>query len=146
MTTEPAGVPPGGFRIVDQISGTNATLFRGTDSGLSVAIELISEHVSGAPVISEGGTLIGFISEFDVLRALEEGHDLAKIRADQIMSKCPIIIRHTTTLKDAVRVMEEYHLLVLPVEKDGVVAYSITRHDLLRAWVGLGPGAEKEAA
>jgi len=45
MTTEPAGVPPGGFRIVDQINGTNATLFRGTDSGLSVAIELISEHV-----------------------------------------------------------------------------------------------------
>jgi hypothetical protein len=28
----------------------------------------------------------------------------------------------------------------LPVERDGVVAYSVTRHDLLRARIGLGVG------
>jgi hypothetical protein len=38
--------------------------------------------------------------------------------------------------------MEEQHLLNLPVKKDGRVAYSVTRHDLLRAWIGIGTSGE----
>jgi hypothetical protein len=33
-------------------------------------------------------------------------------------------------------------LLNLPVKRNGKVAYSITRHDLLRAWIGLGVDIE----
>ncbi len=33
--------------------------------------------------------------------------------------------------------MGEKRLLNLPVEVNGKVACSITRHDLLRAWIGL---------
>jgi hypothetical protein len=38
--------------------------------------------------------------------------------------------------------MNEKHLLNIPVVKQGQVAYSVTRHDLLRARIGLGPGIE----
>lgn len=38
--------------------------------------------------------------------------------------------------------MRDKHLLNLPVEKDGKVTDSITRHDLLRAKIGLGLGIE----
>jgi hypothetical protein len=38
--------------------------------------------------------------------------------------------------------MKEKHVLNLPVEKDGKVAYSVTRHDLLRARIGIGPDIE----
>ena len=41
--------------------------------------------------------------------------------------------------------MESHHVLSLPIEKDGTVAYSVTRHDLLRAWIGLGVGMGLEA-
>jgi hypothetical protein len=34
--------------------------------------------------------------------------------------------------------MKEKNLLHLPVEKNGKVTYSVTRHDLLRARIGLG--------
>ena len=37
-------------------------------------------------------------------------------------------------------------LLNLPVEVNGTVAYSITRHDLLRAWIGLGVDIETNSA
>ena len=36
--------------------------------------------------------------------------------------------------------MEEQCVLNLPVEIDGRVAYLVTRHDLLCAWIGLGLG------
>jgi hypothetical protein len=42
--------------------------------------------------------------------------------------------------------MEEKRLLNLPVEVNGTVAYSITRHDLLRAWIGLGVDIETNSA
>jgi len=42
--------------------------------------------------------------------------------------------------------MKEKRLLNLPVEDNGVVTKTVTRHDLLRAWVGYGlsfePGFE----
>lgn len=43
---------------------------------------------------------------------------------------------------EAVRLMEEKRLLNLPIERDGKAAYSVTRHDLLRAWIGLGMSIE----
>ena len=43
-----------------------------------------------------------------------------------------------TTIEDAVKLMEDKRLLNLPVKRNGKIAYTITRHDLLRAWIGLG--------
>jgi CBS domain-containing protein len=48
----------------------------------------------------------------------------------------------STSIRDAIRLMNEKHLLNIPVIKQGQVAYSVTRHDLLRARIGLGPGIE----
>jgi CBS domain-containing protein len=51
-----------------------------------------------------------------------------------------------TSIDDAVKIMEEKRLLTLPVLVKGKVAYSITRHDLLRAWIGLGLDIETTMA
>ena len=45
-------------------------------------------------------------------------------------------------IEEAVKTMEEKRLLNLPVKANGKVAYSVTRHDLLRAWIGLGTSGE----
>lgn len=108
-------------------------------------MELLSTHTPGAPVMDNRGEFIGFISEFDVLRALEADKDLSKVTAEEIMAKDRIAITEDTTIEDAVRIMEEKRLLNLPVRKNGKVLYTVTRHDLLRAWIGLGMGMGLEA-
>jgi CBS domain-containing protein len=133
-----AGVPSRGFKTVGQIVGTNELLFHAGQNGLAIAVELLSTHTSGAPVVNGKGKFIGFISEFDVLGALESGKDLGKLKAEAIMNKKPIAVRESTTIAEAVKIMRDKHLLNLPVEKNGKVAYSVTRHDLLRAKIGLG--------
>ena len=133
-----AGVPGGGFKTVGQIVGTNELLFHAGQNGLAIAVELLSTHTSGSPVVDGKGKFIGFVSEFDVLGALESGKDLSKLRAEEIMNKQPIAVHDSTTIAEAVKIMKDKHLLNLPVEKNGKVAYSVTRHDLLRAKIGLG--------
>lgn len=136
------GVPAGGIRTVGQIRGTNSQIFYAGQNGMAVALELLSSGTSGAPVLNERDEFIGFVSEFDVLRALETGNDLAEVTVDQIMAREHIAVTSETTLEDAVKLMEEKRLLNLPVKDNGKVAYSVTRHDLLRAWIGLGTTGE----
>ena len=49
------------------------------------------------------------------------------------MAKDRISVTDATSIDEAVNLMEDKHLLNLPVERNGKVAYSITRHDLLPA-------------
>ncbi len=140
------GVPVGGFKKVGQIVGTNELRFHRGHSALAVAVELLTTHTPGAPVVDDAGQYIGFISEFDLLKALQANKDLNQLTAEAIMAKDRITVTEGTTIEDAVKVMEEKRLLNLPVERDGRVLYTLTRHDLLRAWIGLGLDIENVTA
>ena len=136
------GVPHGGFRTVGQIDGTNTLRFQAKQSALDIALELLSSHTSGAPITDDQGKFVGFVSEVDLLGAVESGKDLSKLTAEHLMNKEHFVAVESTSIADAIRLMTEKHLLNIPVVKEGQVAYSVTRHDLLRARIGLGPGIE----
>lgn len=136
------GIPAGGFTTVGQIVGTNVVRFHPGQTGMDVALELLSTHMSGGPVVDIRNHLVGFVSEFDLLRAHKEGRDLRKVTVEEIMSDHPGAVHESTSIEEAFELMKERHWLTLPVEKNGEVRYSVTRHDLLRACTGLGPGTE----
>jgi predicted transcriptional regulator len=136
------GVPVGGFKTVGQIRATNELVFGRKQNAMGIAVELLTTHTPGAPVVDERGDFIGFISEFDILRALEAGKELNRLTAEDVMVKDRIAVTEDTSIEEAVKIMEDKRLLNLPVKKNGKVAYSITRHDLLRAWIGLGISIE----
>ena len=140
------GVPAGGFKTVGQIHATNNLLFQRNQNAMGVAVELLSSHTPGAPVVDEGGEFIGFISEIDVLRVLEAKKDLNQLTAEEVMAKDRISVTNDTSIEEAVKIMDEKRLLNLPVETNGKVTHSITRHDLLRAWIGLGMDTETSGA
>ena len=132
------GVPAGGFKTVGQIVGTNQILVNRNQNALEVAADLLATHTPGAPVVDDAGQYVGFISEFDFLKALDLNVDLNQVTVEQIMIRERIIVTANTSIDDAVRIMEEKHLLNLPVERDGTIVYTLTRHDLLRARISLG--------
>ena len=132
------GVPAEGFKTVGQIHATNDLLFQRNQNAMAVAVELLSTHTPDAPVVDERGEFIGFVSEFDILRALKAKNDLNQLTPEAVMTKEQISVTNETSIDEAVKILEEKRLLNLPVKVNGKVAYSITRHDLLRAWIGLG--------
>jgi CBS domain-containing protein len=140
------GVPAGGFKTIGQVRATNDLVFTRKQNAMGIAVELLTTHTPGAPVVDGEGRFAGFISEFDILRALEAGKDLNRLAAEDIMVKDRIAVTDETSFDEAVKLMEEKRLLNLPIERNGKVVYSITRHDLLRAWIGLGVDIESNMA
>lgn len=134
------GVPAGGLKTIDQIDATNPLVFYAGQDGMEIAVALCSTHTAGAPVVDPDGRYLGFINEFDVMKLLDMGRDLSAMRAEQIMRKDRLVIPPSTTISDAAKMMEQHGVVGLPVEHDGLVTYSVTRHDLLRARIGLGVG------
>lgn len=129
-----------GLRTIQSITKLHDLYFHHNQNGLAITIELLASSIPGARVVDEKGDFIGFISEFDVLHALETGRDISQLTAEEIMAPNHIVTNISTTILDAVKLMKEKHLLVLPVEEDGRVIGCLTRKDLLRAWIGLGLG------
>ena len=134
------GVPVGGFKTIGQIDATNTLSFEENRNGMSVALDLLSTHTAGAPVVDDQGKYLGFINEFDVMRALDRGTDLNKLKATDIMRKDRLMVTEATPIPEAAKMMEKHHVVNLPVEQNGKVLYSVRRHDLLRARIGLGVG------
>jgi CBS domain-containing protein len=119
--SELPGVPAGGLRTVGQIRGTNDLILHVGQNGMAVALELLSTHTPGAPVVDDHNEFIGFISEVDVLRALEAGKDLSKLNAEDLMAHDRIAVTAETTIEEAVKIMKEKRLLNLPVKQNGRV-------------------------
>ncbi|MGH7232339.1 MAG: CBS domain-containing protein [Nitrospiraceae bacterium] len=134
------GIPVEGLNTVGQIVATNALTFHTGQNGAEIAVALLSTHTAGAPVVDGTGRYIGFINEFDVMKALDAGRNLDKLTAEDIMRKDRLTIDGSTKIADAAKMMEEHHVISLPVEENGLVTYSVSRHDLLRARIGLGLG------
>ena len=68
-----------GFKTVGQIHATNNRVFPRTQDAMEAAVELLSAHTAGAPVVDEGGEFIGFLSEPDILRVLQSKKDLNQL-------------------------------------------------------------------
>ena len=134
------GVPAGGLNTIGQIDATNPLVFYAGQDGMEIAVALCSTHTAGAPVVDADGRYLGFINEFDVMKMLDMGRNLSTMRAEQIMRKDRLVITSSTQISDAAKLMEQHGVAGLPVEHDGLVTYSVTRHDLLRARIGLGVG------
>jgi len=132
------------FTTVGQLISTNRLRFGPDTPCMDIAYELLSSHLSGGPVLAADGKFLGFVSEFDLLKALDISKDLKTVTAQEIMSKDHLRIQDTTPIKEAVRLMEENHWLNLCIEDKGIVTKTYTRHDLLRGYIGVDFGIDEE--
>lgn len=124
------------FETVGEIRKGN-TLFTYEDhSALEVALTLLHTRYSGMPVLSKEDRVVGVISEQDLLRAAKDSRRLEEIKVKEIMSRSPIVVEGKTTLAEASKIMEDAHIHRLPVVERGELVGTVTRHDLLRAWLG----------
>ena len=100
-------------------------------SARDLAVLLQSDSFSGVPVIEPGSLLVGMVTEFDLLQALNNGKDLSLITAGEIMSAEPISVTETTTAEEIVQIMLTHRIIRLPVVRDGKLIGLISRSDIL---------------
>jgi len=130
------------YETVGQIKKGN-TLFTYEDTpAIDVVLDLDHSRWTGMPVVDGNKRVVGIVSEQDLLRALRGNRPLAGINVKEIMTRSPIVITEDTTLEEASKIMEDAHIHRLPVVRDGILLGTVTRHDLVRAWLDLGVEVE----
>lgn len=112
-------------------------------NGSAIADILAEQNVGSVPVVEEDGTLVGLISEFDLLRVMDGSIDLGRLTATDIMTRDVVTVTEEMLVKDVVHLLQERHLIRVPVLKGKTLVGVVARRDILfgylRATASYGP-------
>lgn len=106
-------------------------------TGRHLAEKMLSGSFSGMPVVDENNKLIGVISEFDLIKAMDFGKPLDKVSAEEIMTKKPISVSEDTPVEDIIRVMTKQNIMRVPVVKNDIPIGIVSRCDVLKCVYGV---------
>ena len=96
------------------------------------ALTIIEEHkLRHLPVVDAQDTLIGIVSEKDLLRAR------GSAPIETIMTRDVITVTEYTALEEAARIMADHKISSLPVMRDGKLVGIITETDLFSIFLEL---------
>jgi len=99
--------------------------------GRDLALQLLSGMYSGLPVVDAQGTVIGVVTEFDLLEAVREGKDLQTVKAEEIMGRPPVCVEEDDTIDAVITKMTTHHIIRVPVVRGGKLVGVIARADIL---------------
>lgn len=125
------------YQTVGEIKKGNTLFTREGSSAFDVSSLLLDSHESGIPVVGEDDRVVGFISEQDILMALRGTRRLEEISVREIMNPVVVVAEEDATLEEASQAMEDLHIHRLPVVRGERLIGTITRNDLIRAWLGM---------
>ena len=100
-------------------------------------LALSTERKLGAVLVCEKNRLIGIITDGDIRRALTKKEIFFGLKAHEVMTRAPTVVRETLLAFDALRLMEEREsqISVLPVVgPDGNALGLVRIHDLVQTF------------
>ncbi len=101
-------------------------------TGREIAVQLLGELESGMPVVGSNQQIIGVVTEFDILRAMQDGKELDRVKAEKIMSAPPLVVEEETSINEVLTLMRKYRILSVPVVQEGNLVGMIFRRTLLK--------------
>ena len=91
-----------------------------------LALTLIKNQISGAPVAGTNGKIVGVVSEADIVA--KSGKSVKSI-----MSKKVISVSEETSVEEIARLMTAHGIKRLPVMTDGAIVGIVSRADIVSA-------------
>lgn len=138
------------------IMTTNVITVRPNASIFEAATLLTEHHISGIPVVDEGGAVVGILSESDLLHRVETGtgkpqrswfgeflHSTRKlageylkenaVKVNDVMTRNVVSVSPSTQLSEIADVLERLHIKRVPVLDQGKLVGIVSRANLIRA-------------
>lgn len=111
---------------------TPAAVTDAPDDTLAEAAAKMWQQQTGSLLIMEGDSLIGIVTERDVLRVIGEGRDPKAASLRDVMTKDPVTIASSSGIRDAAGIMFDKWFRHLPVvSDDGDVVGIVSLRDIL---------------
>lgn len=122
-----------------------------------LAVFLLEENISGAPVVDEQGSFLGIVTEVDLIfqdkkihlptflnlfsniiplglgQMEEELKKIAGTYVRDVMQSNPQVINKDTSIEEIATIMTEKKAYFLPVIEEGKVIGVVTKRDLIKA-------------
>src|SRR3972149_4384140 len=75
-------------------------------SARDLAIQMLMGGFSGIPITDRDGTVVGLVSELDIIRALRAGKSLDEVTAAEIMTAKVITVNVDATVEEIMEIMD----------------------------------------
>jgi CBS domain-containing protein len=98
---------------------------------LSISRMMTQRNFGSLPIVEEDRTLVGLVSEYDLLQAMIDGRDLRKIMAVEIMSSNPVTATENMLLEQVANLFQDRYITRVPVVRNGKLVGILARRDLL---------------
>ena len=103
--------------------------------GSTIAEILTERNFGSVPVVEEDRTLVGLVSEFDLLRVMDQDKDLRQLTAMDIMTRDVVTVTEEMLVKDLVHLLQDRHLIRAPVVKGKTLVGIVARRDAVFGYV-----------
>lgn len=97
----------------------------------TIAHLMTHRNYGSLPVVDEEGTVVGIVTEYDLLQAMIDGRDLRKITAAEIMSANPLTVTEDQTLAQVADLFQDRYVTRVPVVRNKKLVGILARRDLL---------------
>lgn len=98
---------------------------------MTIAHLMTHRNVGSLPVVEADGTLIGIVTEYDLLQAMIDGRDLRKVLATEVMSTIPVTVTENQTLVQVADLFQDRYITRVPVVRNKKLVGMLARRDLL---------------
>jgi len=102
---------------------------------LTIGRLMTRQNFGSLPVLEEDGTVVGLVSEYDLLQAMIDGRDLRKIKALDIMTTHPQTATESMALTEVATLFQDRYLTRLPVLREKKLVGIVARRDLLQGYM-----------
>lgn len=99
-----------------------------------VGTRLILRSINGIPIIDDDGKVIGILTIIDILRAIRDNKNIDALKAEDIMTRNPIVINQKTDMIDMIDIMDKNGIEMIPVvdeESDNRLIGVVSRKDII---------------
>ena len=142
----------------------------GPDTSVATIAEtLLANRISAVPVVDEkNGTLLGIVSEGDLIHRVETGTEQHRAwwleifagkealarefvksharKAADVMTRPVVTVNPDTPLGELASLLDKHRIKRVPVVKDGKIVGIVSRANLIQALVTLGTGIKPSAS
>ena len=116
---------------VGQLMQDAVTRCSSRTDAMTIAHMMTHRNFGSVPVVEEDGTLVGIVTEYDLLQAMIDGRDLRKIMATEIMSAYPVTVTEDQTLVQVADLFQDRYITRVPVVRNKKLVGILARRDLL---------------
>ena len=123
---------------------SNIVAARQSNTAREIGTKLIIGNFNGLPVIDSNTKLLGIVTAVDILRAARQGKNLDSLRAIDIMTRNPVVVKRDTEIDEIIDIILQNAIILVPVVDDGdkliglVGRLDIMRQNLNEKFVTIG--------